>query len=187
MNPRSSAGHPNLYHQHYYYETTRPPETSTHARPGTRTVRTRPQQAALPADDDVLCVITAPGRHPTKAAAGDHSPNNNNLQQYAALSEELRELNELRRGEGYGARMDEVNAVRVEMTRVAGKLNNCPSSLPQYPPSEERVQTLDALCVEKVLTQSYPQESRDTLFRHVHSFYMPPPTPGLLYQPWTCQ
>jgi len=47
------------------------------------------------------------------------------------LSERLDVLRKLRRGEGYGARMNEIDAVRVEMDRVAGKLHNHHSSLPE--------------------------------------------------------
>jgi hypothetical protein len=180
MNPRTSAGQSNLYNHYYYYETTRPPETSTYARPGTRTARQRPQEAARSYENDALCVVTAPEPYTTKTSAGNqvYSPTDELHQQYVALSERVDELHELRRREGYGARMDEINAVRVEMARVAGKLNGYPSSLPEYPPNKGRVQTLDALCVEKVLTHSYLQESRDWSKRHAHSSYMPPRTPG---------
>ena len=61
MNPRSSAGRPNLYHHQYYYETTRPPETSTDTRPGTRTTQTRPQEAARSYENNVLCIVTVHG------------------------------------------------------------------------------------------------------------------------------
>jgi hypothetical protein len=146
MNPRSSAGHPHLYHQQYYYETTRPPETSTHARPGTQTARQRPQEAVRSYENDVLRVVTAPGPYTTKAAAGNQaqSPVDEIRQQYVALSERVDELHELRRGEGYGARMEEINAIRVEMARVASKLHNHHSSLPENSPNKGRVQTLDA-------------------------------------------
>ncbi len=72
----------------------------------------------------------------------------------------------------------EINAIRVEMERVASKLHNHHPSLPENSPNKGRVQTLDALCVESVLTHSYPQESRNTLSRHVPSSYIPLPTPG---------
>jgi len=75
----------------------------------------------------------------------------------------------------YGARMDEIN--NIEMAQVAGKLNSYPSSLLEYPPNKGQVQNLEVLCVENILTHSCPQESRDMLFRRVHSFYIPP-TPG---------
>ena len=120
MNPRSSAGHPNLYHQHYYYETTRPPETSSYAPPGTKTARTRPQEAAQSYEYDASRVITAPGEYTTKTSAGNQaqSPVDELRQQYMVLSERLDVLRKLRRGDGYGARMNEIDAVHVEMDRV---------------------------------------------------------------------
>jgi hypothetical protein len=59
-----------------------------------------------------------------------------------ALSERVDELHELRRREGYGARMDlEIDAIHVEMARVASKLHNHHSSLPKNSPN--RAQNLD--------------------------------------------
>jgi hypothetical protein len=178
MNPRASVGHPNLYHQQYYYETTRPPETSSYACPGTRMTRQRPQEATQSYEYDASCVVAAPGQYTTKKSAGNQveSPVDELRQQYAALSERVDELRELRKREGYGARMNEINVVRVEMAKVAGKLNSYLSSLPEYLPNKGRVQTLDALCVERVLTHSYPQESWNTSSGRVPSSYMLPPT-----------
>jgi len=180
MNPRSSAGHSNLYNHYYYYETTRPPETSSYACPGTQTARTRPQEAARSYENDALRVVTDPGHHTTKMSAENeaHSPTDELCRQYAALSERVDKLHELRRGEGYGARMEEINAIRVERAGVASKIYNHLSSLPEYPPNKGRGQTLDALHVENVLMSSYLQESRDRSKRHAHSSYMPPRTPG---------
>ena len=132
-------------------------------------------------ENDALCVVTAPGHHTTKTSAGNEaqSPVDELRQQFVALSERVEELHELRRGEGYGARMEEINAIRVEMARVASKLQNYHSSLPENSPNRGQGQTLDALCVENVLIPSYLlQESRDRSKRYANPSYMLPRTPG---------
>jgi len=75
--------------------------------------------------------------------------------------------------------MDEINALHVEMTRVAGKLHNHHSSLPENSLNKGRGQTLDMLRVENVLIPSYLlQESRDRSKLHANPSYMLPCTPG---------
>ncbi len=64
------------------------------------------------------------------------------------------------------------------MARVARKSPSYQFSLPKYNPNKGRVQELDVLCVENILTTSYPQESQDMSSRRVPSFYLPPPTSG---------
>jgi hypothetical protein len=73
-----------------------------------------------------------------------HSTKDDLCQQYAALSERVDELHELRRREGYGARMEEIDAICVKMARVASKLHNHHSSLPKNSLNRAQVQNLNA-------------------------------------------
>ncbi len=61
---------------------------------------------------------------------------------------------------------------------MSKRLTTLHSSLPEYDPDQGRVQELDALHVENILTTSYLQESQDTSYRHVPSLYLPPPMSG---------
>ena len=78
----------------------------------------------------------------------------------------------------YETRTAEIDARRVETARVAHKSSSYQTSLPEYNLNKGRVQELDALRVENVLTTSYLQESRDTSSRRVPSLHLPPPTSG---------
>ena len=67
-------------------------------------------------ENNVLRVVTAPGHHTTKMSARNQAqpPVDELCQQYVALSERVDMLHKLRRGEGYGARMEEINVICVE-------------------------------------------------------------------------
>ena len=78
----------------------------------------------------------------------------------------------------YEMRKAEIDARHVETARVARKSTTFHSYLPEYDPDKGRVQELDALRVENILTNSYLQEYPDTSSRRVPSSYLPPPTFG---------
>ena len=78
----------------------------------------------------------------------------------------------------YKMKRAEIDTRRIEMARVARRSTTYHSSLPEYDPNRVRMQELDVLHVEEVLTTSYPQETRDMSSRRALSFYLPPPMSG---------